>query len=327
MQGMTPMKYLITGGAGFIGSHLCEQLISEDNKVFIIDDLSTGSIENIDHLKSHPNFHYEIDSITNESLLAELIDRCDIVIHLAAAVGVKLVVESPVRTIQTNVTGTELVLKHANKKKKKVLIASTSEVYGKSKAIPFSEDDDLVMGSTKKGRWSYACSKALDEFLALAYWREKKLPVVILRFFNTVGPRQTGRYGMVIPRFIKQALSGSNITIYGDGKQSRCFTHVKEVCNIITKLSYEEKAIGEVFNIGSQEEITIEKLAEKIKSKIGSDSEIKYIPYEDAYGIGFEDMLRRVPSIEKIKKTLEIFPQMSIDEILDDIIEYTARNI
>jgi UDP-glucose 4-epimerase len=319
------MRYLITGGAGFIGSHLSEHLLKLGNEVFIIDDLSTGSIENIEHLREDKRFHVYIDSITNVRLLAEVVDRCDTVMHLAAAVGVQLVIDNPIKTIHTNVAGTELVLRQANKKKKKVMIASTSEVYGKSSKVPFGEEDDLVLGPPTKGRWRYACSKALDEFLALAYWYEKKLPVVIFRLFNTVGPRQTGRYGMVLPRLIKQAVSGSPLTVYGDGKQTRCFTYVDEVCNILAKLAENEKAIGEIYNIGSQDEISIDELAQKVKAVAASNSAIQYIPFEQVYGKDFEDFPRRVPDTRKIYELLGIRPQMTIDEILQRMIEFTAR--
>lgn len=316
------MKYLVTGGAGFIGSHLSETILKQDDEVWVIDNLSTGSINNIEHLKSHPKFHYTIDSIFNEPLLAELIDNCDIIFHLAAAVGVRLIVESPVNTIETNIGGTEIVLKLANKKNKTVLIASSSEVYGKSNKIPFSEDDDMIMGSTAKSRWSYACSKAIDEFLALAYWREKKLPTIVVRLFNTVGPRQSGRYGMVIPRFVQQALANEPITIYGSGKQSRCFTDISDVVSGLLKLVNHPKSIGEVFNMGSNQEITIETLANKVKEKTKSNSEIKYIPYEEAYESGFEDMQRRVPNLNKIKKLINYTSSLSIDQILDRVIHY-----
>jgi UDP-glucose 4-epimerase len=316
------MKYLVTGGAGFIGSHLSEAILKQNDEVWIIDNLSTGSIGNIEHLKSHPKFHYSIDSIFNEPLLAELIDNCDIVFHLAAAVGVRLIVESPVNTIETNIGGTEIVLKLANKKNKTVLIASSSEVYGKSNKIPFSEDDDTIMGSTTKSRWSYACSKAIDEFLALAYWHEKKLPTIIVRLFNTVGPRQSGRYGMVIPRFVQQALTGEPITVYGSGKQSRCFTDVSDVVSVLLKIVNHSKSVGEVFNVGSNQEITIEELAHKVKRKTESISEIKYIPYDEAYESGFEDMQRRVPNLNKIKTFINYIPSMNIDQILDRIIHH-----
>jgi len=316
------MKYLITGGAGFIGSHLAEAILKQNDEVWIIDNLSTGSINNIEHLKANPKFHYTIDTIFNEPLLAEMIDNCDVVAHLAAAVGVRLIVESPVNTIETNIAGTESVLKLANKKNKIVLIASSSEVYGKNNKIPFSEDDDMLLGPTVKSRWSYACSKAIDEFLALAYWREKKLPTTVVRLFNTVGPRQSGRYGMVIPRFVQQALAGEPFTVYGTGKQSRCFTDVSDVVSALIKVVNHPKAIGQVFNIGSDQEITIEALASKIKEKTKSSSQIKYIPYDEAYESGFEDMLRRVPNLAKIGNLINYKPTQSIDQILDKIIRY-----
>src|SRR6266511_4131297 len=287
------MRVLITGGAGFVGSHLAEALLDRGDEVYVLDDLSTGSIDNISHLKPNPKFHYTIDTVTNEPLLAELVDRCDTVVHLAAAVGVKLIVESPVRTIETNVHGTEVVLKVANKKKKLVLIASTSEVYGKSAKVPFAEDDDLVLGPTSKHRWAYACSKMIDEFLALAYWKERKLPVIIVRLFNTVGPRQTGQYGMVIPNFVRQALAGQPITVFGDGTQSSSFTYVGDVVSGLLKLVAHPKAIGEVFNIGNGQEITMRALADKIKVMTGSASDVVLIPYDQAYEAGFEDMPRR----------------------------------
>src|SRR3954454_9676079 len=268
------MRVLITGGAGFVGSHLAEALLDRGDEVFILDNLSTGSIDNVVHLKSNPKFHYTIDTVSNEPVLAELVDRCEIVVHLAAAVGVKLIVEQPVHTIETNVHGTEVVLKHANKKKKLVLIASTSEVYGKSADVPFREDADLVLGPTSKHRWAYACSKMIDEFLALAYWKERKLPVIIVRLFNTVGPRQTGQYGMVIPNFVRQALAGQPITVFGDGEQQRCFCHVRDVVRALADLMLRDDVYGQVFNIGATEEISIRGLAERVRSRTGSDSEI-----------------------------------------------------
>lgn len=316
------MKALITGGAGFIGSHLAEELLNNGHQVFIIDDLSTGSIDNIEHLKSRKGFNYTIDTILNSPVLAELVDKCDVVFHMAAAVGVMLIVESPVRTIETNIKGTEAVLVHANKKKKKVIVASTSEVYGKSDQKFFKEDGDLILGSTTKGRWSYACSKAIDEFLALAYWKEKRLPVVTTRLFNIVGPRQTGRYGMVIPRFVKQALLNKPITVFGNGKQSRCFAHVRDAVSAVVKLSQTDKAVGEVINLGSNKEITIGNLAKKVKETVKSKSEIQYIPYNEAYEEGFEDMMRRVPDLTKIKKIIGYKPKYSLDDILRDVIEY-----
>src|SRR5215470_11218361 len=319
------MQALITGGAGFIGSHLAEALLARGDEVFVIDDLSTGSIENIAHLKGQPKFHYTIDSVTNEPLLAEMLDRCDTVVHLAAAVGVKLIVEAPVRTIETNVHGTEVVLKHANKKKKLVVVASTSEVYGKSDRVPFREDADLVLGPTTKHRWAYACSKAIDEFLALAYWKERKLPVLIVRFFNTVGPRQTGQYGMVIPNFVRQALAGQPITVFGDGTQSRAFTHVRDVVGALVKLVNEPKAIGQVVNIGATQETSILALAERIRDLCGSKSPIRFIPYDQAYESGFEDMPRRVPDLTRVRSLIGYEPRYEIDDILSQVIDYFRR--
>lgn len=316
------MRVLITGGAGFIGSHLADAYLQRGDDVLVIDDLSTGTIENIRHLKNNPRFNYTIDSVHNHPVTAELVDQCDVVFHLAAAVGVKLIVESPVRTIETNVRGTEVVLELANKKKKRVLIASTSEVYGLSADVPFREDGNLVMGATTKGRWSYACSKAIDEFLALAYWREKKLPTTIVRLFNTVGPRQTGRYGMVIPTFVRQALAGRPITVYGDGKQTRCFGYVGDVVGALIKLMDHPGSVGQVFNIGSNEEISILKLAERVKQLTESDSEIVFMPYDEAYEEGFEDMPRRVPDITKIKELVGFRPEMGLEGILQSVIDY-----
>jgi UDP-glucose 4-epimerase len=316
------VRVLITGGAGFIGSHLADACLHRGDEVFVIDDLSTGSIENIRHLKDHPRFHYTIENVHNQPVTAELVDQCEVVFHLAAAVGVRLIVESPVRTIETNVHGTEVVLSLANKKKKKVLIASTSEVYGLSNEVPFREDGNLVMGATTKGRWSYACSKAIDEFLALAYWREKKLPTIVVRLFNTVGPRQTGQYGMVIPTFVKQALSSRPITVYGDGKQSRCFCYVGDVVSALMRLMDEPKAVGEVFNVGSNQEITILELAKKVKELTKSDSEVAFIPYDEAYEEGFEDMPRRIPDISKANRFVGFKPQMSLDGILQTVIDF-----
>ncbi len=316
------MRVLITGGAGFVGSHLSDLLIEEGHEVFVLDNLSTGSIDNIEHLKAEPRFHYTIDSVTNEPLLAEMIDRCDVVFHLAAAVGVKKIVEEPVQTIENNVHGTEVVLRHANKKKKLVVVASTSEVYGKSTDVPFREDADLVMGATVKHRWAYACSKAIDEFLALAYWKERKLPVIVIRLFNTVGPRQTGQYGMVIPNFVRQALAGQPITVFGDGTRQRSFTYVGDVVRGLVALVREPRAVGEVFNIGNGEEVSIRELAEKVKAKTGSDSPIVTIPYDQAYEAGFEDMPRRVPDITKIGTLVGYAPTVHLDEILDRVIDY-----
>jgi UDP-glucose 4-epimerase len=316
------MRVLITGGAGFVGSHLSEALLDRGDDVFVLDNLSTGSIDNIVHLKDNPKFHYTIDSVTNEPLLAELVDRCDVVVHLAAAVGVKLIVESPVHTIETNVHGTEVVLKHANKKKKLVVVASTSEVYGKSTNVPFTEDADLVLGPSSKHRWAYACSKLIDEFLALAYWKERKLPVIVVRLFNTVGPRQTGQYGMVIPTFVRQALAGQPITVFGDGTQSRSFTYVGDVVRAMVALIGEPRAIGQVFNIGNGREISISDLAEKVRTMTASTSTIVRIPYDQAYEAGFEDMPRRVPDISKIGALVGYKPTVELDEILSRVIEY-----
>ncbi|PYS77262.1 MAG: nucleoside-diphosphate sugar epimerase [Acidobacteria bacterium] len=316
------MRVLITGGAGFIGSHLSDAYVERGDEVFVIDDLSTGSIDNIAHLKQHPRFHYAIDTVHNQPVVAELIDSCDAVFHLAAAVGVKLIVESPVRTIETNVRGTEVVLAQANKKKKKVLVASTSEVYGLSNDVPFREDGNLVMGATTKGRWSYACSKAIDEFLALAYWREKKLPTVIVRLFNTVGPRQTGQYGMVIPTFVRQALAGRPVTVYGTGEQTRCFGFVKDVIGALIKLMEKDEAVGQVFNVGSNEEVSIMELARRVKKLTGSNSEIVTVPYDEAYEEGFEDMPRRVPDISKVSALVGFRPTVTLDGILQSVIEY-----
>ena len=319
------MRALITGGAGFIGSHLTEALLDGGHQVLILDNLSTGSIDNISHLKGRPGFEYFIDSVDNEPLLAELIDRSDIVFHFAAAVGVKLIVEQPVYTIETNVHGTEVVLKHANKKKKLVVIASTSEVYGKSEDVPFREDADLVMGPTPKHRWAYACSKAIDEFLALAYWKERKLPVIIVRFFNTVGPRQTGQYGMVIPNFVRQALAGEPITVFGDGTQSRSFTHVHDVVGALLKLVVEPQAIGKVINIGNTQEVSIGQLAERVKALSGSKSPIRLIPYDQAYESGFEDMPRRVPDLTRVRALIGYEPKFNLDDILTQVIDYFRK--
>jgi UDP-glucose 4-epimerase len=319
------VRALVTGGAGFIGSHLSDALLAQGHEVLILDNLSTGSFDNIAHLKGRPGFEYFIDTVNNESLLAELIDRSDVVFHFAAAVGVKLIVEQPVYTIETNVHGTEVVLKHANKKKKLVVVASTSEVYGKSDDVPFREDSDLVLGPTPKHRWAYACSKAIDEFLALAYWKERKLPVIIVRFFNTVGPRQTGQYGMVIPNFVRQALAGEAITVFGDGKQSRAFTHVADVVAALLKLVAEPKAIGQVINIGNMQEVTITQLAERVRDLSGSTSVIKYIPYDEAYESGFEDMPRRVPDLSRVKGLIGYEPKHDLDDILVQVIDDFRR--
>jgi UDP-glucose 4-epimerase len=320
------VKALITGGAGFIGSHLAERLLQVGHDVLVLDNLSTGSIENIVHLKREKRFSYVIDSVTSESLLAEMVDSSDVVFHLAAAVGVKLIVEQPVHTIETNVHGTEVVLKHANKKKKLVFIASTSEVYGKSTDVPFRESADVVLGPSAKHRWAYACSKLIDEFLALAYWKEKKLPVVIVRLFNTVGPRQTGQYGMVLPTFVRQALSGHPITVFGDGTQSRSFTYVSDVVDALIALASERRAIGEVFNVGNTGEIAIADLAARVKTMTCSDSPIQLVPYDQAYEAGFEDMPRRVPDISKLRALVGYEPKVELDEIIRRVIDYIREH-
>jgi UDP-glucose 4-epimerase len=316
------MRILITGGAGFMGSHLAEALLQDGHRVHLLDDLSTGSIDNIRGLRSEPAFSYTIDSCHDSRLVAELVDEADFIYHLAAAVGVQLIVESPVRTIETNVHTTEIVLAQASKKRRPVFIASTSEVYGKSADIPFREDGDIVMGATHRGRWAYACSKALDEFLALAYYRERMLPTVVGRMFNTVGPRQTARYGMVVPTFVRQALANEPITVFGDGRQQRCFCHVRDVVRALADLPDHEELYGEVVNIGSTEEVSMLELAERIRNATGSDSEIVLIPYEQAYGEGFEDMSRRVPDTSKIERILGWRATASLDEILSDVIAH-----
>jgi UDP-glucose 4-epimerase len=314
------MRALITGGAGFIGSHLSETLLAQGHSVTVIDDLSTGRFENIAHLCPYPHFSFAIETITNETVMDRLASECDIIFHLAAAVGVKLIVERPVHTIETNILGTEMVLRLANRYRRKVLVASTSEVYGKGVRVPFSEEDDRVIGPTSKSRWAYATSKAVDEFLALAYHREKKVPVVVLRFFNTVGPRQMGRYGMVIPRFVKWALAGEPIQVYGTGEQSRCFCNVTDTVRAIIGLMEAPAAVGEIFNIGSDQEVTIKDLAERIKSMTGSSSEIVYVPYDQAYAPGFEDMARRMPDISKIGRVTGWKPTVSLEETLRQVI-------
>ena len=321
------MRALITGGAGFVGSHLAEALLNQNAFVTVIDDLSTGSITNIRHLKNRSGFSYVIDTVMDHSLLAELVDAADVIYHLAAAVGVRLIVESPVRTIETNVSCTEAVLTLAAKKQKKVLIASTSEVYGKSTAIPFREDGDLVIGNTTRGRWSYACSKTLDEFLGLAYWKEKKVPVVVFRLFNTVGPRQTGRYGMVLPTFVQQALKNEPITVYGDGQQSRCFTWVGDAVRAIIDLSLHPQAVGQVFNIGSEQEVTIMDLAKMVRDVARSSSEITLVPYDQAYEEGFEDMGRRVPDLSKIRNLIGYKPTVDLPNIVAQVVEYYRQQV
>jgi nucleoside-diphosphate-sugar epimerase len=318
------LVYLITGGAGFIGSHLAERLLERGDQVLLMDNLSTGSMENIRHLKKYDRMHYFLEPLENRQLLAELVDEADVIFHLAAAVGVKLIVESPVRTIETNVNGTQMVLEAAGRKRKLVFVASTSEVYGKNTNVPFHEDADLVLGPTTKGRWSYAASKALDEFLALSYWKEKRLPVIIARLFNTVGPRQTGRYGMVLPNFVRQALQGAPITVYGTGQQSRCFCDVREAVEALLRLAETDKAIGEVVNIGNDDEITIEGLACLVKEQTGSSSPIEYVPYDQAYEPGFEDMFRRVPCLDKLKRLTGFRPTAKLPEIIDRVAAYLS---
>ena len=314
------MKVFITGGAGFIGSHLAEHLISRGDRVSVLDDLSTGEMSNLDRLVGHERFEHRIGSVTDAPLVSELLDRADITVHLAAAVGVRLIVERPVHTIETNVHGTEVVLHAAAKKQKPVLVASTSEVYGKSSKLPFCEDDDLVLGATVNSRWAYACSKALDEWLALAYFREKKVPVILCRFFNTVGPRQTGRYGMVLPNFVAQALRNQPLTVYGTGEQSRCFGHVRDAVEAVGRLIQTPAAFGQVFNVGADREVTIRGLAEMVRERSRSSSKIELIPYEKAYAEGFEDMNRRVPDCAKLERTIGFRPRTSLEQIVDDVI-------
>jgi UDP-glucose 4-epimerase len=323
------LRFLITGGAGFIGSHLAERLLDRGDEVLLFDNLSTGCMENIRHLKNNDRMHYFLDSIENRQLLAELVDESDAVFHLAAAVGVRLIVESPVRTIETNVNGTQMVLEAAYKKRKRVFIASTSEVYGKSTQVPFHEDADLVLGATNMGRWAYAASKALDEFLALSYWKEKKQPVVVARFFNTVGPRQTGRYGMVLPNFVSQALNAEPITVYGSGTQSRCFCDVQDTVEAMLRLMATDKAIGEVVNIGTDREITVTGLAEMVKARTGSVSAVTYTPYDQAYEPGFEDMMRRVPCLDKLERLTGFRPATTLENIIDRVTNHfqTKRNL
>ncbi len=321
------MRVLITGGAGFIGSHLTEKLLGLSHEVIAIDDLSTGSMDNIASVRRHPRYTFYSDTIFNRGLMGELVDMADVIFHLAAAVGVKRIVEFPVQTIETNVGGSEIVFELASKKSKRLIIASTSEVYGKSTKFPFTETDDLVLGSTYNSRWAYACSKAIDEFLALAYFNERKLPVTVVRLFNTVGPRQTGQYGMVLPSFVKQALLGEPVTVYGSGEQSRCFGHVYDVIEGLVALIDCKRAPGEIFNLGSTEEISINDLAKKVIVAAGSSSEIKHIPYSEAYGPGFEDMFRRVPDISKARTWIGYNPTLSLDEIIRSVIEFVRTRI
>ncbi|MDX2136873.1 MAG: GDP-mannose 4,6-dehydratase [Chloroflexota bacterium] len=318
---------LITGGAGFIGSHLSETLLAAGHQVTIIDNLSTGRFENIAHLSENRYFRFAIEDIRNTSVMDRLVSECDVIYHLAAAVGVQRIISNPIETIETNIGGTEVVLATARRYRKKVLIASTSEVYGKGVRIPFSEDDDSLLGPTIRNRWSYAASKMIDEFLALAYHKEVGLPVVVFRLFNTVGPRQSGQYGMVVPRFVRWAIQNEPIMVYGDGEQQRCFGNVYDVVKAIRDLGESPRAIGEVFNIGSNEEISIGGLAERVRARAGSTSEIRYIPYEEAYETGFEDFRRRVPSIDKIRAAIEWEPTLTLDETIDQIIAYQREQI
>lgn len=316
------MRVLITGGAGFIGSHLAEELHKRNNFVNVVDNLSTGRLENVEHLLHSPRFSIAVESILNETVMDRLVSECDIIYHLAASVGVELIVNKPVEVIETNILGTEMVLKLANRYLKKVIITSTSEIYGKSEKTPFKENDDRVLGPTTKNRWSYSSSKAIDEFLALAYHKQRKMAVVITRLFNTVGPRQTGQYGMVLPRFVVQALKGEPLTVYGDGNQTRCFAHVRDVVNALIVLAETSNAIGQIFNIGNDQPITILELANKVKQITKSESEIKFVPYDIAYEEGFEDMAIRIPDLTKIKTLIGYEPRYSIDEIIKSVVDY-----
>lgn len=316
------MKILITGGAGFIGSHLADALLNHGHDVTIIDDLSTGKMENFEHVQYYPNFHFVIETIMNEAVMDRLVSECDAIYHLASAVGVNLIVNQPVEVIERCILGTHVVLKTANRYKKKVLLTSTSEIYGKNNNVPFKEEDDRVLGPTTKSRWSYSDSKAIDEFLALAYWKEKELPILISRLFNTIGPRQTGQYGMVVPRFITQALNNEPIQVYGDGTQTRCFCYVSDVVRAMTKLMEYQNAIGEIYNIGSTEEVSIMQLAELVKKTVGSKSEIVKIPYDKAYELGFEDMQRRVPDTNKIEKQIGWKPTVKLPEMVTQIADF-----
>ncbi|OQC09347.1 MAG: Bifunctional polymyxin resistance protein ArnA [Candidatus Cloacimonetes bacterium ADurb.Bin088] len=316
------MKILITGGAGFIGSHLAERLLADGHQVAIIDNLSTGSLDNIESFKDNANFHYTIGSILNRELLDKLMDGVDQVYHLAAAVGVKYIIENPLLSLKTNIVGTDNVLELANKHKAKVLITSTSEIYGKSDQVPFREEDDRLLGSTHISRWGYSCSKAIDEFMALAYFREKRLPVVIVRCFNTVGPRQTGQYGMVLPKFIKAALLDQPLVVYGSGKQTRCFADVSDVTDAFVKLMNTPECEGEIFNVGTTESISINDLAQNVKSICRSKSRIDYMSYEEAFEEGFEDMMNRKPSLDKIRRFIGYDPKYSLDDIIKRMIEY-----
>jgi UDP-glucose 4-epimerase len=320
------MRVLITGGAGFIGSHLAEAYVGRGDEVFVIDDLSTGSLKNVEGLKSSDRFHMTVDTVLNRDATLELVGTCDVVVHLAAAVGVQYIIENPLSSIETNIRGTEIVLELAAKFRKKALVASTSEVYGKRDAVPFRETDDLTYGPTTHSRWSYACAKAMDEFMALAYWKAKRLPIVVARLFNTVGPRQTGRYGMVIPRFVSQALKGEPIAVYGDGQQTRTFTYVGDAVEALLRLVDRKDAEGEVVNVGGDEEISIEGLARRVLALTKSASPIRLVPYSVVYPKDFEDMLRRVPSLDKLHALTGYRPTTSLDTILERVIEYQRAN-
>jgi UDP-glucose 4-epimerase len=315
-------RFLITGGAGFIGSHLAERLLALGQRVHVLDNLSTGSIDNVAPLRASPDFEFVMDEVSNERVLAELVDAADVVFHLAATVGVQKIIDSPVETIVNNVHGTETVLNAVAKKRRKIVVASTSEVYGKSTDLPFREDGDLVLGATSKARWSYACSKAIDEFLSIAYWKEKKTPAVVARLFNTIGPRQSGQYGMVVPRFIGQALEEREVTVYGTGEQTRSFTYVEDVVEWLIRLAHDDRAVGEIFNLGNPNEITITELAQRIIRLTGSTSRIRYIPYDQAYESGFEDMGRRDPDITKVAALTGYRPRVEVDEALRRTIEW-----
>ncbi len=316
------MNMLITGGAGFIGSHLAEALLAQGHHVTAVDDLSTGRLANLEGVAEHPNFQFIYESITNETVMDRVASTSQVIFHLAAAVGVELIVKDPVRTLETNINGSEVMLRLARRYRTKILIASTSEVYGKSTAIPFREDADRVMGPTTKSRWSYAESKAIDEFLALAYHKQFGLPIIICRFFNTVGPRQTGTYGMVIPRLVEQALAGQPLTVYGSGQQTRCFCNVRDTVRAVVGLALEPKAVGGIYNVGSQEEVSIRELAERVRTRAGSPSEIVCVPYDEAYEVGFEDMQRRVPALDKVHAMIGWAPTVALDETLDEVIAY-----
>jgi UDP-glucose 4-epimerase len=320
------LRYLITGGAGFIGSHAAEYLLGKGHSVVAIDDLSTGSMDNLQSIRGHKEFQLVVESVLDSSRLGELIGSADVVLHLAASVGVFKIIESPVRTIHTNIQGTEIVLSHAARLGKRTLVASTSEVYGKSSKLPFSEDDDCVLGPSSRSRWSYAASKLVDEFLALSYFKEKKVPIVVVRFFNTVGPRQTGHYGMVLPRFVRQALDGGPITVFGDGQQSRCFGYVGDVVQAMVRLVEEPSAFGKVFNIGNDQEMSIVELATLVRDRVNPSVKIVQVPYDKAYEAGFEDMRRRVPDLSRIRDLIDYKPSRTVSQIVDEVIHWERQH-